>query len=214
MRTYWRRCRPMRCGTLASVISSAHVCTARQAAPLHRQDADNYLHVAMIQLALPNAKIIDARAIPCPLFSNFKQHYARARTSVRPRRHGPFLPRLRGPMTPSTRSCRPYPPRLLERIVDDTETEVRRLNYCGLAFEPECLRFFENERPVRRRAPSSPPPITAAATTLGGITSSGSNRSGRRWNLHCPTTRTPARTDLPPLRPCDTRKPKFPLLRL
>jgi hypothetical protein len=37
-----------------------------------------------------------------------------------------------------------------ERIVDDTEAEVRRLlDYCGLPFEPECLRFFENERPVR-----------------------------------------------------------------
>jgi hypothetical protein len=37
-----------------------------------------------------------------------------------------------------------------EQIVDDTEAEVRRLlDYCGLPFEPECLRFFENERPVR-----------------------------------------------------------------
>ena len=37
-----------------------------------------------------------------------------------------------------------------ERIVEDTEAEVRRLlEYCGLPFEPECLRFFENERPVR-----------------------------------------------------------------
>ena len=37
-----------------------------------------------------------------------------------------------------------------ERMVDDTEAEVRRLlDYCGLPFEPGCLRFFENERPVR-----------------------------------------------------------------
>ncbi|MGH8769337.1 MAG: hypothetical protein ACREVT_14320, partial [Burkholderiales bacterium] len=37
-----------------------------------------------------------------------------------------------------------------ERTVEDTEAEVRRLlDYCGLAFEPGCLRFFENERPVR-----------------------------------------------------------------
>ena len=37
-----------------------------------------------------------------------------------------------------------------ERIVEDTEAEVRRvLDYCGLPFEPECLRFFENERAVR-----------------------------------------------------------------
>ena len=39
---------------------------------------------------------------------------------------------------------------LYERLVEDTESEVRRLlEYCGLPFEAECLRFFENERPVR-----------------------------------------------------------------
>ena len=39
---------------------------------------NNFLHVAMIHLALPNAKIIDARRHPMACcFSNFKQHYAR-----------------------------------------------------------------------------------------------------------------------------------------
>jgi hypothetical protein len=39
---------------------------------------------------------------------------------------------------------------IYEDLVADTEREVRRLlDYCGLAFEPGCLRFFENERPVR-----------------------------------------------------------------
>ena len=39
---------------------------------------------------------------------------------------------------------------LYERTVEDTEAEVRRLlDYCGLPFEPGCLRFFENDRPVR-----------------------------------------------------------------
>ena len=37
-----------------------------------------------------------------------------------------------------------------EALVDDTEAEVRRLlDHCGLPFEPQCLRFFENDRPVR-----------------------------------------------------------------
>ena len=37
-----------------------------------------------------------------------------------------------------------------ESIVHDTETEVRRLlEYCGLPFEERCLKFYENERPVR-----------------------------------------------------------------
>ena len=37
-----------------------------------------------------------------------------------------------------------------EYMVDDTEAEERRLlDYCGLPFDPQCLRFFENDRPVR-----------------------------------------------------------------
>jgi hypothetical protein len=37
-----------------------------------------------------------------------------------------------------------------EEMVADTEGETRRLlAYCGLPFEDGCLRFFENERPVR-----------------------------------------------------------------
>jgi hypothetical protein len=35
-------------------------------------------------------------------------------------------------------------------MIDDTEGEVRRLlDYCGLPFEENCLRFYENERAVR-----------------------------------------------------------------
>jgi hypothetical protein len=34
-----------------------------------------------------------------------------------------------------------------ERLVTDTENEVRRLlDYCRLPFEPQCLRFYENRR--------------------------------------------------------------------
>ena len=37
-----------------------------------------------------------------------------------------------------------------ERMIEDTETETRRLlEYCGLPFEESCLRFYENERAVR-----------------------------------------------------------------
>jgi hypothetical protein len=37
-----------------------------------------------------------------------------------------------------------------ERMVEDTEAEVRRLlEYCGLPFEEACLKFYENERAVR-----------------------------------------------------------------
>jgi hypothetical protein len=41
-----------------------------------------------------------------------------------------------------------------ERLVDDTETEVRALlDYLELPFDPACLRFYENQRAVR--TPSS-----------------------------------------------------------
>ena len=39
---------------------------------------------------------------------------------------------------------------IYEQLVEDTEAEVRRvLDYCGLPFEENCLRFYENERAVR-----------------------------------------------------------------
>jgi hypothetical protein len=37
-----------------------------------------------------------------------------------------------------------------EAMVEDTEAQVRRLlAYCGLPFEENCLKFYENERAVR-----------------------------------------------------------------
>jgi hypothetical protein len=114
---------------------------------------NNFLYVPLIQLALPNAKIIDARRHPMACcFSNFKQHYARGqRFSYDLTDMGRFY---RDYVALMARIDAVLPGRvhrvLYERIVEDTEAEVRSLlDYCGLPFEPECLRFFENERPVR-----------------------------------------------------------------
>ena len=39
---------------------------------------------------------------------------------------------------------------IYERMVDDTEAEVRKLlAYCGLEFEENCLEFHRTERAVR-----------------------------------------------------------------
>src|SRR3954465_5716632 len=39
---------------------------------------------------------------------------------------------------------------IYENVVADVEAEVRRLlEYCGLPFEANCLRFYENDRAVR-----------------------------------------------------------------
>src|SRR5260370_42167126 len=39
---------------------------------------------------------------------------------------------------------------IYEQMVDDTEAQVRvLLDYCGLPFEANCLRFYQNSRAVR-----------------------------------------------------------------
>jgi tetratricopeptide (TPR) repeat protein len=114
---------------------------------------NNFMHVAMIRLALPNAKIIDTRRHPMACcFSNFKQHYARGqRFSYDLTDMGRYYRDYVGLMAHFDAALPGRIHRVLyERVVEDTEAEVRRLlDYCGLPFDPACLRFFENERPVR-----------------------------------------------------------------
>jgi len=102
---------------------------------------------------LPNAKIIDARRHPMSCcFSNFKQHFARGQN---------FTYSLDDIATYYTDYVgllahfdEVLPGRVhrvvYERMVEDTENEIRRLlDYCGLPFEESCLRFYENDRAVR-----------------------------------------------------------------
>jgi hypothetical protein len=114
---------------------------------------NNFAHVGLIHLALPNAKIIDARRHPLACcFSAFKQHFARGQAFSydladlgRYYRDYVALMAHFDAVLPGRVHRATY-----ERMVDDTEAQVRRLlAYCGLPFEDACLRFFENERPVR-----------------------------------------------------------------
>jgi hypothetical protein len=114
---------------------------------------NNFLHIGMIRLILPNAKIIDARRHPLGCcFSNFKQYYARGQNfSYSLEDVGRFYRDYVALMAhfddvlPGTIHRVHY-----ERTVSETETVVRELlAYCGLEFEPDCLRFFESRRPVR-----------------------------------------------------------------
>lgn len=114
---------------------------------------NNYAHIGLIHLILPNARIIDARRHPMACcFSNFKQHFARGQS-------------FSYSLDDIGRYYRDYvemmahfdailPGRVhrvhYEDVVANTETEVRRLlDYCELPFEENCLRFYENDRPVR-----------------------------------------------------------------
>ncbi|MFT5482142.1 MAG: tetratricopeptide (TPR) repeat protein [Halieaceae bacterium] len=114
---------------------------------------NNFLHIGMIHLLLPNAKIIDARRHPMGCcFSNFKQYYARGQSfSYGLEDMGQFY---RDYVELMAHYDDVLPGRIhrviYEHTVEDTEAEVRKiLDYCGLEFEPGCLRFFENARPVR-----------------------------------------------------------------
>jgi tetratricopeptide (TPR) repeat protein len=114
---------------------------------------NNFLHVGLIQLILPNAKIIDTRRHPLGCcFSNFKQKYARGQNfSYDLADMGRFYADYVELMAHFDRALPGRVHRVIyERMVEDTEAEVRRLlDYCGLPFEDGCLRFFENDRPVR-----------------------------------------------------------------
>jgi hypothetical protein len=114
---------------------------------------NNFLHIGMIHLILPNAKIIDARRHPLGCcFSAFKQHFARGQNFSYSlddvgRYYHDYVELLAhfDTVLPG-RVHRIF----YEQMIDDTEGEVRRLlDYCGLPFEESCLRFYENERAVR-----------------------------------------------------------------
>jgi tetratricopeptide (TPR) repeat protein len=114
---------------------------------------NNFRHIGLIHLILPNARIIDARREPMACcFSNFKQLFASGQEFTYS-------------MDDIARYYRSYvelmrhwdealPGRVLrvqhEDVVEDLEGNVRRLlEFCGLDFEPACLEFYKNERSVR-----------------------------------------------------------------
>jgi tetratricopeptide (TPR) repeat protein len=114
---------------------------------------NNWLHTIFILMILPNAKIVDARRDPLGCcFSNFKQHYARGQAfSYDLADMGRYY---RDYVRLMDHIDRVQPGRvhrvIYERMVEDTETEVRALlDYCGLDFEPACLAFHQTERAVR-----------------------------------------------------------------
>jgi tetratricopeptide (TPR) repeat protein len=114
---------------------------------------NNWLHAGLIHLILPNAKIVDARRHPLSCcFSNFKQHFARGQNFTYSLEDlGRYYADYVALMAHLDAVLPGRVHRVLyERMVDDTEGEVRRLlDYCGLPFEEGCLRFYENERAVR-----------------------------------------------------------------
>jgi tetratricopeptide (TPR) repeat protein len=114
---------------------------------------NNFRHIGLISMILPEAKIIDARREPMACcFSNYKQLFAHGqeftysledigryyRTYLELMRHWDSV----------------LPGRVLrvqhEEVVADLEGQVRRmLDFLELQFEPQCLEFHRTERSVR-----------------------------------------------------------------
>ena len=114
---------------------------------------NNFRHIGLIHLILPNAKIIDARRHPMACcFSGFKQYFAEGqefsyglesigryyRAYVELMRHWDSV----------------LPGKVLkvqhEDVIDDLEGQVKRiLEFCELPFEQQCIDFHETERAVR-----------------------------------------------------------------
>jgi tetratricopeptide (TPR) repeat protein len=118
---------------------------------------NNFMQTGLIHLILPNAKIIDARRHPMACgFSGFKQNFARgAQYSYDLTDIGEYY---RDYVDLMAHFDHVLPGRVhrvqYERLIEAPEVEVRRLlDYCGLDFEPACLRFYDSKRPVH--TPSS-----------------------------------------------------------
>jgi tetratricopeptide (TPR) repeat protein len=117
------------------------------------KNPNNFIYTGVLHLALPNAKIINARRHPLDsCLGSFKQLFASGQ---------PFT----YDMTEISEYYLQYrrlmdhwhevsPGYVLdvqyEAVVADLENQVRRiLEFCGLPFEDACLRFHETERAVK-----------------------------------------------------------------
>lgn len=132
---------------------------------IHRQDAplftdkmpNNFRHIGLINLILPNAKIIDARRHPMSCcFSGFKQLFAEGQefsydlTDIG-RYYVDYVALM-------DHWDKVLPGKVLrvhyEDVVADIDTQVQRvLDHCGLPFEEACINFHQTDRSVR--TPSS-----------------------------------------------------------
>ncbi|MCJ2178699.1 tetratricopeptide repeat-containing sulfotransferase family protein [Novosphingobium album (ex Hu et al. 2023)] len=114
---------------------------------------NNWQHVGLIRLILPNAKIIDARRHPVSCcFSGWKQHFARGQTfSYDLSDIGRYYNDYVGLMAAYDAAVPGAVHRVIyEDMVKDTERQVQRmLHYLDLPFEPACLEFYNNDRAVR-----------------------------------------------------------------
>jgi tetratricopeptide (TPR) repeat protein len=114
---------------------------------------NNFAHLGLIRLILPNAKVIDARRHPMACgFSLYKQHFARGQSfSYDLTDIGRYYRDYVALMAHFDQALPGWVHRVIhEELVADPEGRTRALlAHCGLEFEDACLRFYETERAVR-----------------------------------------------------------------
>lgn len=114
---------------------------------------NNFFHLGLIKLILPNAKVIDARRSPMACcFSGFKQLFGGGQEfSYGLREIGNYYRQYVKLMDHWDAVLPGFVLRVRhEDVVADLEGQVRRLlDFCGLPFEPACLAYHQTERSVR-----------------------------------------------------------------
>lgn len=146
---------------------------------IHRQDApyfidkmpNNFRHIGLIKLILPNAKIIDARREPMACcFSGFKQLFAEGQEFTYGLNEiGRYYRDYVGLMDHWDKVLPGSVLRVQhEDVLDDLEGQVRRmLDYLGLRFEQACIDFHQTKRAVRTASSEQVrQPITKASVDL------------------------------------------------
>jgi hypothetical protein len=118
---------------------------------------NNFLHVGLIRLILPNAKIIDARRHPMSCcFSGFKQLFAEGHEYTYGLQEiGSYYSSYVELMNHWDRVLPGFVLRVQhEDVVSDLEGQVQRLlDFCNLPFEQACVDYHQTQRNVR--TPSS-----------------------------------------------------------
>ena len=114
---------------------------------------NNFFHVGLIKLILPNAKIIDARRHPMACcFSGFKQLFGEGQEfSYSLKDIGNYYRQYVKLMDHWDEVLPGFVLRVeYEDVVDDLDTQVSRiLDFCGLPFEEACVHYHKTERSIR-----------------------------------------------------------------
>ena len=114
---------------------------------------NNFSHIGLIHLILPNAKIIDTRRNPLDTcFSCYKQLFARGQMftydlNEMARYYVNYIKLMDhwDEVLPGKVHRVNY-----EDVVENQELETRKLlQYCNLTFEEQCLKFYETKRAVK-----------------------------------------------------------------